>query len=255
MQFLSEKFSLNGISSDSMGVILITLDDDVLRDFGNIYNNDLSVDANFNNTPFYSDNITKDKDMVLNIMLVEKDEITPAEWDVSTISMVCDWLISDNFQPFISYDNSNIVYYIKCTNIDKKFTNDMKGYLECTFKIFDNNAYYRSNTFLNVVGSESVNIVNVSDYDSEYKPVVKITNNDTSNIIISSNDREMVISDLGVGDTIIIDNKMKTVADINGENKLSNCNREWISLYPGSNTLRVNGNCQVEIISEFPIRV
>ena len=122
-------------------------------------------------------------------------------------------------------------------------------------KIFDNNAYYRSNTFLNVVGSESVNIVNVSDYDSEYKPVVKITNNDTSNIIISSNDWEMVISDLGVGDTIIIDNKMKTVADINGENKLSNCNREWISLYPGSNTVRVNGNCQVEIISEFPIRV
>lgn len=253
MQFLSENFSLNGISSDIMGVILITFDDDVLRDFGNIYKQDLSIDGNLNNKPFYSNSITDGEYITLNLLLVEKDNVTPLKWTKESISMISNWVISENFQPFVSEDNLDIVYYLKCTNINKKFTNDMTGYLECTFKLFNNTAYYKSNIVFNVNGFREVDITNVGN--SDYKPIIKVTNNSNSDARLSLNNTELILDGLNSNDTIIIDNKMKTVCGLDGRNRLSCCNRKWLSLRQGVNTLQVNGNCSIEVISEFPIGV
>lgn len=253
MQFLSEKFSLNGIESDSMNISLITFDDDVIRDFGNIYKQEMSIDRNLNGSPFYTKNLTDGDDIKLNLLFVEEDGFTPAKWTTDKVSEICNWVVSENFQPFISYDNKNIVYYIKCTNINKKMTNSMTGYLECSFKVFNNSAYYKNNINTEVNGTKTIEINNPSKHISSYKPIVKITNKSKKNPTLTLNGSSLTITGLPVNETIIIDNEMKTVNSPNGDNRLSLCNRKWIHLVEGVNLLEVTGDCRVEILMEIPV--
>ena len=253
MRFLSEKFSLNGIESDDMGVILVTFEDDIIQDFGSIYNQNLIFESNLDNRPFYSNDAKEGEDIILNLLLLDSDEVTPATWDGDEVNKIANWLISDNFQPFISEDNVDVVYYIKCTNIVKKFTREMKGYLECTFKLFNNTAYYRSYITFEVDGTKEVYLENPSNLNLDYKPIIRITNNGSESNTISLNSTELIIESLELGNTVVIDNKMKTVNSLDGRNKLFCCNRKWLCLKPGPNRITVTGKCKVEILSEFPM--
>ena len=41
----------------------------------------------------------------------------------------------------------------------------------------------------------------------------------------------------------------------NGENRLANCNREWITLTKGNNSFKILGKSEVKIDCQFPIRM
>lgn len=255
MQFLSENFSLNGVNSYDMNIVLVTFEEDIFRNLGNSYKQDLSIDSTLNNTTFYSNTLTEGDDLVLNFMLTTDDRVTPDVWDKVKLNHILTWIISDDFQPFISEDNEDVIYYIKCVDIKKMFTNEMTGYLECTFKVFNNSPYYMDKVELAVSGSGVININNVSNLSSNYKPIIKVTSTGSSNISLNMNSVKFTISGLSVGETVTIDNKMKTVYNSQNINKISSCNRKWLHLKRGVNLLEVVGNCVVEVISAFPISI
>ncbi|MGL5718485.1 MAG: phage tail domain-containing protein [Paraclostridium sp.] len=255
MQFLSEKFIFDGITSDDMSVELITFDDDIIKDFGNIYKQDMNSEGNLNNNPFYSETFSELDDTVLNVVLVDVKSGVQKKWTPLDMQRVVNWLTTKSFKPFVSYDNDTLVYYFKCINIDKKLTVDGSGYLECTFKMFGNYAYELLEATSTVNGNGAMNIINTSNLDSPYKPVLRVSNlgNDATINTISVNGSTLEIKGLSANDIITIDNKMCSVTDSLNNNRISNVNRRWISLLPGNNSINIRGNCKVELFAEFPI--
>ena len=61
------------------------------------------------------------------------------------------------------------------------------------------------------------------------------------------------ITRLDTNETVTIDNLILNVVNSNEINRFSNCNRKWLTLVPGENELQVSGNCELEILCEFPI--
>lgn len=258
MQFLSEKFSFNGVTSTEMDVCLITLDNDVIRDFGNIYQQGVSIEGNLNNSPFYSNEMGEIEDMTLNLMLVDIKG-NPKTWTNKDIQKITYWLISDTFKPFVSEDNQDLVYYVKCTNINKKFSNDMKGYLECTFKFFGDSAYTRfeGNIQTNQSGVGVLSFMSPSNVDELYRPIIKVTNLgdiDTVNRI-EMNGITLEVKGLLNNEEVIIDNKMCTVFNTSRANRLDKCNRKWLGMNIGENNVTIMGNCKVNILADFKVRV
>lgn len=255
MQFLSENFIFDGITSKDIGVELITFDDEIIKDFGNIFSQEITSEGNLNNKPFYSTSFSELEDTVLNVMLIDKITKLQKVWTPLDVQRVVNWLVVDSFRPFISEDNLNIVYYFKCTNINKRFTTDGTGYLECTFKMFGNYAYEMFEFNTTVSGNSSIKIINSTNLDGVYKPILKITNLGNTSTVnkISVNGKTLEIQGLNTNETLTIDNEMCSVFDELDNNRIENVNRKWIELIPGDNNLTLSGNFRVELFAEFPI--
>lgn len=74
----------------------------------------------------------------------------------------------------------------------------------------------------------------------------------TDDIINTIEINDMTLK-LQLNEPVSVDNKMLTVLNANGENRLSYCNRKWIKLLPGSNNLKLYGYGKVKIKAEFPV--
>lgn len=253
MQFISSEFSFNGINSNSVDVCLISFDNDTIKEYGEIYNKPLSNEGNLSNTPFYSEKESKEQELTLSIML--KDIYGNAkQWTRDSIQSITDWIVTDNFAPFISMDDENIIYYIKCTSIMKKMTPNNIGYLECVFSIFDNSAVIK---VVNTIGvSRSAIVNNVTNIREVCFPKMTITNlgNESTINSISVGDKTFEIKGLKANETVIVDNQLCTVFSEN-ENKIGLCNRKWIKLVPGMNTITTSGNCRVVIEANIKVGV
>ena len=248
MRFISENFSFNNISNKDIGVDLVTFDDEFFKEVGLTYSEEISLDGSFSSNPYYSKNEEDTEDIVLNLLRVDEYG-NKKQWDRESIIEVMDWIITDTFKPFVSEDDLDVFYYFKAKRVIKKFTPDMYGYLEVTFKPYTNYAYY------SVVanGNSTIYINNVSNVDKPYKPIIRVSNI-TQDITIkneSIGDSEAFKLTEATND-IIIDCALCTVKDINGNNLFSKCNRKWISLIKGENRISVIGG-NATIFCEFPI--
>lgn len=248
MIFISENFTFDNISNKDIGVDLITFDNDFFKEIGLSYSEEITPDGNFSSNPYYIKNVGDTEDIVLNLARVNKygDKI---RWDEESLTEVVDWLITDSFRPFVSEDNEDIYYYFKAKKIVKKFTVNMEGYLEVTFKPYTNYGYNR----VEITGNPNISINNISNIDKSYKPVMRILN--VSNELIIKNETNVDSEPfklVGASGDVTIDFSLGTVMDSNGKNLFSKCNRKWISLNKGINRISVIGG-KATIICEFPI--
>lgn len=249
--FISENFIFNNVSNVYQGVIAVELDTNVLNDIGVVFNRNISKEEGFMSTYKVEDGDTED--IVLNLMLIDKNGIDK-EWTQEDIKRVKDWLIQDDFKPFISSDNPDHVYYIQCSSIKNRFTFDKHGVLEVRFKLMDQYAYEKYDETFIVKGSSNIIINNTSN--SNYYPIIQITNEGNTSTVNKIGDLEL--TGLNINESVIIDNLMLTVESgtlsRNVErNKFSCCNRKWVKLVPGLNNLRMSGICTVRVLAEFPI--
>ena len=246
MIFLSENFSFNNVSNKSMGVEIITFDDEMFYQRGISYQESIDRVDGSQQMPLYTSTINDSvEDVVLRLLLVENGK--SKVWTEEKINEVMDWLVTDDFKPFISGDNWDLVYYFKVSNITKYFTLTNTGYLEVIFKPYSNYCYLRKEYITNNL----LNIRNESNVEGVYKPVIKITNG-SGTVSITNKTTNEILTINNVSEEIIIDNLYRTVQTVNGENKLSSCNRGWISLIRGLNEINVSGGT-VKFICEFPV--
>lgn len=225
--------------------IVSTGSSDILNEIGVSYSSDLSIEENCGYIQF-TEQTSETDDIVLELCL-EKDNIALV-WTNEIFNEISKWLLSDDFEKFVSYDNLDYHYYFKCTKIVKKFNFERKGVIEVTFKPLNHYAYKDIEFEKIVKGKEFINIYNESD--DKYEPIIIIENHGTEKTINKINDFE--ITDLKENESVIIDNYMLTVQNSKNENVLYKCNRNWVVLNKGENQLLVEGNCKVIILCEFP---
>lgn len=247
---ISKDFILNNITNTSKDVIIVSFESDVLTRMGVPFSRNISSSGEYSsNNPVFKKGENEPDDIVLNFMYVNEYYI-PQQWTEDKIIDIKEWIITEDFIPFISGDNPNYITYVICTKIENKMTPEMLGVLECTFKPFSHykyKKYSKTTTVSNV--SKTFTITNPSL--ETYKPVVVIKNLGDETTINKVQDFE--ITGLANGETVIIDNLMKTVLNSNDENKFSLCNRTWVELAQGKNEVKISGNCEIEILCEFPV--
>lgn len=250
MYFISENFSFDDISNKTYGVELVTVDNDsIINQFGMTYSENLEKQDSPSLNPLFKSSGEKEPDDITLCFALVNLNGEPIQWSSDKIEEVYDWLMTDDFAPFVSDDNLDMVYYFKTIGINKQFTHDMKGYLEVKFKPYSTYGYNRVVS----TGSSRIVISNTSNLDSSYKPVIEVTGTGEDVSIVNDsipNSEPFVISKLD--GKVNVDNLYRTVETDDGVNMLPKCNRKWIVLKRGLNALTITGG-SVKVICEFPI--
>ena len=252
--FISDNFYLDGIHCDEIGVSLITLDNDIINRYGLDFDREITQHSEVNSNHIYFNEKDNVKSFVLNICPSIDNY---RKWDRNLIDLVYNWVLQDRFMPFISEDDPYLTYYVKPIKIVKYFSSSMEGYLEITFQPLSNYAYNLDVQDVTIEGEKIIKIDNISNiFDEYYYPIIEVENfSDGEDIIIenlSSDSEPMVISGLAKNEKIIIDNSMYVVTNDANENLLCLTNRKWLKLVKGINFIRISGNCNILIKSEFP---
>lgn len=238
MVFYSNNFTFNDVYSKGENIHLVSEESNILNDYG---------------VPF---NIEEDETEVTLSFCYAKDNI-PLEWTYDVIVDFLGWVITDDYCEFISEDNEDVIYFLKGVSYTKRFTNNMTGIIDVTFKALSPYGYKHSVRQI-AKGETRFEIENYSNIDDNYKPVITLSNISSSSITITNTTTgktSFTISNLTSSDKIYIDNLIGTIRDANGNNKISNSNRNWIELKKGRNVITVTGSCSMEIESYFPMMV
>ena len=238
MVFYSNNFTFNNVYSKGENIHLVSEESNILNNYG---------------IPF---NIEEDETEVTLSFCYAKDN-TPLEWTYDVIVDFLGWVITDDYCEFISEDNEDVIYFLKGVSYTKRFTNNMTGIIDVTFKALSPYGYKHSVRQISK-GETRFEIENYSNIDNNYKPIITLSNISSSSITITNTTTgktSFTISNLNNSDKIYIDNLMGTIRDANGNNKISNSNRSWIELKKGGNVITVTGSCSMEIESYFPMMV
>lgn len=245
---ISKDFILNEIEGSSKDIYLYTFNSDVLTSVGIPFQKNISSTDGYSQlNPMFKEEDVEPDDITLNFIYVENN--IPQIWSEEKLIETKKWMITDDFIPFITQDNPDYVYYLKFKKIENKMTPSKRGVLEATVKPFSHFAYRKLQVEIDITSPTTIDINNVSLYD--YKPIVVIKNKGDINTINKIGNFE--ITGLQTNEVVEIDNLIMTVLNSNNENRFSKCNRNWLTLSPGINTLAISGNCEIEIKCEFPV--
>lgn len=249
--FVNPNFTFNGIYSQDMNVSIATFDTNMFNDIGVEYTSDISIENDLvEYSPYYTESFSESSDIELNLVIYDSTTMEAIDIDLVDMEQIMDWLITDDFAPFITDDNPDVIYYFKVVKLMKVLTFNGTGYLRVTFKPYSKYAYKRQEYEVTVSGSSTLTIYNPSR--QIYKPIIEITNLGGTSTVNRINNMEVV--GLTTNEVIKIDNLTKLVIDKNGTNRFSLCNRKWIELKPRkNNTITLSGSCRIKIICEYPL--
>jgi len=156
MIFYSNNFTFNEIDSKDLNIHLVSEGSDILNEYG---------------IPF---NIEDDTNEV-TLSFCYANGNTPLEWTYDVTVDFLSWIITDDYCEFISEDNEDIIYFLKGISYKKRFTNNMTGIIDVTFKLLSPHGYkYFAREILK--GETQFDMFNFSNIDNAYKPVITLSN-------------------------------------------------------------------------------
>lgn len=249
--FIQPNFTFNGIYSRDLGVSIVTFDDGILNNMGIEYISDISMEQGLNEYhPYYAENISDISEIELNLGIYNPFTMKPMNITEIDMEVLYDWLITDNFAPFISDDDIDLIYYFKVVRIQKFLSFNGEGCLKVSLKPFSKFAYRRREYEFDITNEKTIDIFNLSN--KLYYPMIEITNKGNKSTVNKINDMEII--EMNTNEILIIDNLSKLVQNTNNENRFNCCNRKWIKLEPKKeNQLVLSGNMNIKIICEFPV--
>ncbi len=238
MVFYSNNFTFNNVYSEGMNIHLVSEGSDILNEYGIAFN--IEDDTN---------------EVTLSFCYANGD--TPLEWSYDVTVDFLGWMITDDFCEFISEDNEDIIYFLKGIGYNKRFTNNMTGIIDVTFKVLSPYGYKH---YIREISKneKSFEIYNYSNIDNAYKPVITLSNISSNNITLANTTTGkefFYIDNLNSSDIIYIDNMMGIITDSNGNSRLTDSNRSWIEVCKGSNIFSINGSCDIKIEAYYPMMV
>ncbi|WP_101773519.1 phage tail domain-containing protein [Peptostreptococcus faecalis] len=258
MVFHSDRFIFDGVNSESIGIMLVTVgENDVLMDYGIPFEYKLKVESSFGDNPFYTKEESPPEPITLDFCLTENRQAI--KWSDELEKEIINWLTQDKFCEFISYDNPELVYYFRATKVTKKMTHQKKGILSVTFQPYYKHPVKKIRKDLLVEGERFTNINNECISREYVYPMLEIEANASGNVEIlneSIEDSEpLVVKGLEDGEKIFIDNQLFIVIDENDENKFHKVNRHWLKLKKGTNKIKINGNVNIKIKCNLEIKI
>ena len=245
--FISDKFMFNGVSCDEYNVRLVYFENNIVNDMKIPFSVSVNSDSKDGIYPVYKEETNIPDQVILNLAYVDETG-NLATFSNEIFKRIKTWLITDSFAPFITEDYPDYVLYLKCVKIQDKLTFGNQGFLEVTFQPYTHYFYKQFETVILLSGDNATTIENISR--EVCYPIIK---QKTAYDIINTIEINDMTLKLQLNEPVSVDNKMLTVLNANGENRLSYCNRKWIKLLPGSNNLKLYGYGKVKIKAEFPV--
>lgn len=245
--FISDKFMFNGVSCDEYNVRLVYFENNIVNDMKIPFSISVNTDSKDSIYPIYKEETDVPEQIVLNMAYVDKTG-NLATFSSEIFKRIKSWLITDYFAPFITEDYPDYVIYLKCVKIQDKLTFGNQGFLEVTFQPYTHYYYKQFETDVILTGEYLLSIENESK-EICYPIITLECNEGTDNIEVL----EAKMSNMTAGEKITIDNKMLTVLDDKGQNRLKDFNRKWLKLKPGKNDFLIMGYGKVKIKAEFPV--
>ena len=182
------------------------------------------------------------------------------QWTIEMFRNVCDWLIQDEYKPFISEDDPSKVFYA----IAQGHTNwkgvMLYGYIEIDFTT---NAYHAWTlpkvVEYNIEGKQTIYVENLKNVsDRIYSPVIHITKTKQAGDISisnkSNNGKTTILYKINKGEDFVMNNEYHLFQTETPKNYYGESfNGVWLDLVPGRNKLEVDGDCTLEFRLQFPI--
>ena len=261
--FQSSYFTFDNIKSSDMGVVLITLDDSNLIQHGLSFSEEPLFDFAINSKEayYYGSKISEPEAIELHISLVDEVD-NPMKWTIKDRIRVFDWLVKEDFCPFTTEDEPDIVYYLKCVGIKKEFSPNLEGVITLTMQPSSQYAYtpILKQSHCNYDGEPYVmEVSNISNVSSSYYPQFTITNLEEGQEIAIKNkktNKEFIVKNLPVNEAITVDMETRQLlTSLNTPFDLSNTNKEWLYLVKGTNDIEIKGKCDLTIKCQFPLIV
>ena len=237
MIFYSDKFYYNGLYSQDLGVLLVSESTDVLNEYGISYMSG------------------EESEIVLSFCYVDSVD-QPLPWNNENLESILGWLMADEYLEFISEDNKDIVYFLKGIGYKKRFTPDMKGLIDVTFKALSGYGYRNYVKKIEKPVGEFV-LLNNSNINKPCKPIIELSNISSETIQITNltTQKAPFVINTQSSKSIVIDNETGVITNDNNENLIMSSNRKWIELIKGDNTMLVEGDCDITFKVHCPIMV
>lgn len=259
MQFKSLDFRFNGINSKGKKLKIVSIDSRNNENLFGVQQNVIEEDNNNSDIPLFLG--VKKKCPTFSITIMKMNEYNrPLPYDEGEFDEICRWLIQDEYKPFISWDNTGIVYYVIFTK-SNDFENCAKeGYIKLDVKLSAPYAY--SNQLIDyyrVMGSKIVDLYNGSNLskfiypDLEFELLDDCTSVTIENLTLN---QVMHFENLNKKDVIYVYNKdLKDVMSKVNKNRnvFKNFNKEWIKLVYGKNRIKITGKVKIRFITQYPI--
>lgn len=260
--FFSSEFTFDDIESKDMGVILVSVGNDVLSEHSLTYDVSPIIDTSKGNPEGYLYGIENDTPNPIELTIALVDKVgNPRAWTVKERNRIFSWLVQDDYKPFVSEDDKEVIYYFKCIGIKKEFNSNLQGLVTLTMQPSSPFAYTPTieHKYYNTIGkTNSITIDNISNTEKYYYPYIHIYNYDnTGKIEIFNNNtrQKFTIENLEVGEEVIVDMKMKHIFSSIGANRLKDSNMNWLGLVRGINNISFSGEAEFNIKCQFPMLV
>lgn len=235
--FYSNVFVYDGKYSDDYEIHLVYENDSILNEYG----------INFDDK----------KEITLTFAYANKD-FEQIVWEEGILRFVHDWFITEDFKPFVSFDEAEYSYMLRGKTLVKRFNHKMQGLIDVTFEILENFTYkFQNKKIVKDNFSKYNTVYNYSNFEDEYKPLLELKNIQSSEIRIENktSNKILILSNLPLGKDIFVDNEMGVIVDSDENNLIKYSNRDWITLKKGSNNIVITGSCDyIKIKSMYPIR-
>jgi Phage tail protein. len=254
VSFISEYFIYDGINSTDYGVYLVKIDNAFIRTpFG--YNREI-VEEQIprRDKPYFFRLQTKPLQFDITIALI--DEL----WTIERRMQIIEWLFQDDYKPFISGDNLDVIYYCMPVGDPERFDTSLnEGYANLTMRC--NSPYAYSPTYIvNYYSGQSTNPIvleNISNVQRYNYPEIEIELLSGTGFSISNltdGNRTLSFDNLQSGEIIYINNERKQIiSSLPNTYRYSNSNKTWFRLVRGYNSVQITGDVNVSFRTVYPI--
>jgi predicted phage tail component-like protein len=175
---------------------------------------------------------------------------------------LANWLITNEYKPFISYDNPSKVFYCMGISESDFNTNGLgQGYFEVEFRCRDAFGWtipsiveYDLSTITVPTTIQVINYSNVLDlYEPEMEIELQDNNTGVSLVNLNHDNYTFSFSGLTIGETLTINNQKRKIESDVSANRFSKFNRNWFKLIKGVNNIQVTGKCIIKFKMQFPV--
>jgi phage-related protein len=257
--FISGDFIYDGINSKDMGVTIVRVNDGMIESNFGINRNIIEEQIQGRDKPYFYGFKNQPINIPITLALANNNDLLTFEKRQELVK----WLFKDDYKIFQTEDNLNICYYVVFEGDSRRFDNSLEqGYINLNLRTDTPFAYLYPNyyKFFDLSANENtVDIVleNNSNVKEYIYPIIEIVSMGSSEFKIkniTTDDNEFIVSNIGTSEIININNDTKRVlSDIPNTYRLSNCNKKWVRLKQGNNTLTITGKCLFAVKCDIPI--
>lgn len=256
--FLSQSFMYNGINSELMGVAIARTENGMIEmPFGH-RREIVEEKLDKKETPYFYG--FSNECLMLSITLCKLDG---SSWTYEDRRKIVEWFYQEEYKPFISLDNPEVIYYCTAVGEPKRYDNGFEeGYVTLNLKC--NSPYAYSPMYINtydykISKTNILEIDNTTNVKKYYYPEIEIemvNGTEISIINLTNKGEEFKFTNLKKGEIIYINNDMQEIeSSLKDTWRLSNFNKNWLKLVKGVNRLKINGNVKVAIRCCYPISI